>query len=481
MLDPSTWRLIDWPTDDPPMIVVVVDTEAEFDWARQQPRRAMGVTSVKRQAQTLPIFERYGVRPTLVLDYPVSSTPEGYEFIRDLHRSGACEIGAHLQPWDNPPFVEQTTDENSYPGNLPFELERDKLVRLTRTIADNIGVRPRIYKAGRYGVGHATAQILAELGYEIDVSVVPGTDLRRKFGPDFSHCGARPYWFGADPALLEIPLSIGYTGLLAPSGPMAYVLTMNERLKALHVPGILARLGLVERITLDPRGHLLCRAAPTDPALLRSGQRVFSFTYHSPSLAPGNTPYVRSEADLRAFLRRIEQYLDFFMGELGGRAATPFEIKALAQRRSPAPCAGAEARQAPMETSRTPSHRRGGSNAALPRRNPPTRTPITPTQPGRGVRAQRARLAAIGISDARFQPLAAAPNPPPGSALSRYCGKGWLARRKLRAAPPPDRRDRPCSPKPRQRRLAGRAAAARRGPAAAWFGAIRETIFPSTR
>ncbi len=332
MLDPSTWRTIDWPADDPPMLVVVVDTEAEFDWVRQQPRRAAGVTSVKRQMQTLPMFERYGVRPTFVLDYPVSTTPEGYEFIRELHQSGACEIGAHLQPWDNPPFVEQTTDENSYPGNLPAALEREKLVQLTRVITDNIGVRPRIYKAGRYGVGPATAQILAELGYEIDVSVAPGTDLRHKLGPDFSHCDARPYWFGADPALLEIPLSIGYTGLLAPSRPMAYVLTMNERLKALHVPGILARLGLIERIMLTPEGISFAEQRRLTLALLRKGHRVFSLTYHSPSLAPGNTPYVRTEADLQAFLRRIEQYFEFFTGELGGRAATPFEIKALAER-----------------------------------------------------------------------------------------------------------------------------------------------------
>jgi len=335
MLDPKTWRVIDWPADQRPMVVVVVDTEAEFDWEREQPRRAAGVTSVRRQAQTQPIFDRYGVRPTFVLDYPVSSTPEGYEFIRDLHRSGACEIGAHLQPWDTPPLVEQATDENSYPGNLPYELEREKLTQLTQIIAENIGVRPRIYKAGRYGVGPATAQILAEFGYEIDVSVVPGTDLSRKFGPDFSHCGARPYWFGSGPALLEIPLSIGYAGLLAQSGRTAYVLTMNERLKALHVPGILARLGLVERITLTPEGISFAEQRRLTRALLSHGHRVFSFTYHSPSLAPGNTPYVRSEADLRAFLRRIEEYLDFFMGELGGRAATPFEIKALAEQLTP--------------------------------------------------------------------------------------------------------------------------------------------------
>jgi hypothetical protein len=335
MLDPDTWKMIDWPATQPPMIVVVVDTEAEFDWARQRPRRAMGVSSVKSQLQAQRIFERYEVRPTYVLDYPVSSTPEAYEIIRDFHRSGVCEIGAHLQPWDNPPFLEAKTDENSYPGNLPFELEREKLAQLSRTIHQNVGVWPRIYKAGRYGVGRSTARILAELGYEIDLSVVPGEDLTRKFGPDFSHCGVRPYWFGKAPALLEIPSSIGYTGLLAHTGSLAYALTMNERLKALHVPGILARLHLIERISLTPEGVSFDEQRRLTRALLRGGQRVFNFTYHSPSLAPGNTPYVRSDADLRAFLHRIEQYLEFFSGEVGGRPATPFEVKALAERCSP--------------------------------------------------------------------------------------------------------------------------------------------------
>lgn len=163
------------------------------------------------------------------------------------------------------------------------------------------------------------------------MSVVPGTDLTCKLGPNFSQCRASPYWFGADPALLEIPLSTGYTGLLADTGSVAYLLTMNERLKALHVPGILARLGVVERITLTPEGISFEELRRLTLALLRKGHRVFNFSYHSPSLAPGNTPYVRSESDLSAFLQRIDQYLKFFTDEIGGRAATPFEIKAMAE------------------------------------------------------------------------------------------------------------------------------------------------------
>ena len=107
--------------------------------------------------------------------------------------------------------------------------------------------------------------------------------------------------------------------------------TTNPTLKSLHIPGALARLHLIDRVTLTPEGVTFAEQRRLTRALLSRGQRVFNLTYHSPSLAPGNTPYVRNEVDLAAFLQRIEQYLEFFMVEIGGMAATPFEIKALAE------------------------------------------------------------------------------------------------------------------------------------------------------
>ena len=332
MIDAGIRELIAWPTAQQPMLAVVVDTEAEFDWVSSRSRCAAGVASVKALRQVQPIFERYNVRPTFVVDYPVSTIPEGYEVIRDFYQSGVCEVGAHLHPWDAPPFVEEITDRNSYPGNLAPTVEREKLVRLTAAIIQNIGIQPRIYKAGRYGVGLATPRILAELGYEIDASVLPGTDLHWELGPDFSKCPAHPYWFGTDPTLLELPLSIGYTGLLAGFPAIAWPLTKHPFFKALRLPGVLARLRLLDRVVLTPEGITFEEQRRLTRAMLRRGYRVFSFTFHSPSLAPGNTPYVRDSAQLQSFLRRIEQYLEFFMGEIGGHAATPFEIKERALR-----------------------------------------------------------------------------------------------------------------------------------------------------
>ena len=342
-------KTVNWPAEQQPLLVVVIDTEAEFDWKASGSRRAAGVTSVKRLAEVQNIFDRYGVRPTLVVDYPVSSTPGSYEIVRDLHASGGCQVGAHLQPWDTPPLVEETNDSNSYPGNLPPAIEREKLTRLTEAINQNVGVSPRIYKAGRYGLGPATPAILRELGYEIDVSVLPHTDLSRESGPNFSAWDAHPCWFGADRRLFEIPLSIGYTGPLSRFSKLAHVLTTDRSLKRVHVPGILSHLRLLDRVTLTPEGITLAELQRLTHAMLRRGYRVLSFSYHSPSLVPGYTPYVRNSAELRAFLQRIEQYLEFFMGEIGGRPATPFEIRDEACRleRQSSPQRGSDATNTP--------------------------------------------------------------------------------------------------------------------------------------
>ena len=68
---------------------------------------------------------------------------------------------------------------------------------------------PVLNPAPRYlfGVGEEIAWILRSLGYRIDMSVVPGLDLRAQYGPDFRQVFNQPYWFGPERDLLEIPLA----------------------------------------------------------------------------------------------------------------------------------------------------------------------------------------------------------------------------------------------------------------------------------
>jgi hypothetical protein len=67
--------------------------------------------------------------------------------------------------------------------------------------------------------------------------------------------------------------------------------------------------------------------------LLGRGQRVFTFNYHSSTLLPGYTPYVRTEADLDRMIRTIDDYLHFFIDQLGGIAMTPSEFRASVLRK----------------------------------------------------------------------------------------------------------------------------------------------------
>src|SRR5205823_13792153 len=96
-----------------------------------------------------------------------------------------------------------------------------------------------------------------------------------------------------------------------------------------HGPGYFARLGLLERITLTPEGVSLEEMKRLTRRLMARGNRVFSLNYHSSSLLPGYTPYVRTADDRDRFLGKIESYLEVFFAEFGGVAMTPSGFRAL--------------------------------------------------------------------------------------------------------------------------------------------------------
>jgi hypothetical protein len=76
-----------------------------------------------------------------------------------------------------------------------------------------------------------------------------------------------------------------------------------------------------------PEGMTIEEAKRLTRAMFANGQRVFVLTYHSPSLEPGNTPYVRSMAQREAFLRWLDAFYSFFREEMGGRNGTWRELR----------------------------------------------------------------------------------------------------------------------------------------------------------
>ena len=177
-----------------PELLIVVDTEEEFDWSKPFSRESVATRSIPAQARAHEVFNRFGMVPTYCIDYPVATDPNAVHFLRALREAGKAEIGAHLHPWVNPPHREELSAYNSYQCNLPYALERAKIEALTDAVEQGFGARPTIFKAGRYGFGPNTRRVLADLGYEVDCSFVPHSDFSADGGPDFRGLPDVPHW-----------------------------------------------------------------------------------------------------------------------------------------------------------------------------------------------------------------------------------------------------------------------------------------------
>jgi hypothetical protein len=262
----------------------------------------------------LPEFQRlaeaHGAIPCYLLNYTIAMNGLAQDILGPISESGRGVIGAQLQPWATPPFSEELTVLNSYPGNLPAALEHTKLASLTDAITNYFGQRPQIFRAGRYGVGTQTADLLCNLGYRMDVSVRPRFDYREDGGPDFRRHDARPFWAGRDRGLLALPLSACHIGWARKAGAVLY--THARRFP--RIEGLLARSHALARVALTPEDMPIADAKEAVRVLLGEGVNILNFAMHSPSLSPGHTPYVRTSAELNEFYRWWEEMLTMLAG-----------------------------------------------------------------------------------------------------------------------------------------------------------------------
>ena len=325
---PAASEMIALDSGEKPRFWVTIDTEEDFDWDAPFARTGYRLASVPALAECQGYFERAGVHPIYLVDWPIVADDRAVEILGAARNAGRCEIGAQLHPWVTPPYEEDVNERNSYTGNLPAELQRAKMTALRDAIRDRFGVQPTAYRAGRYGLGPDTAAMLAELGFRCDTSVRSGFDYHAGHGPDYRAAPLHPWWVKVGQgAVLEMPVTTVFGGLFGRAGRWLYHRTSSNSHAAL------ARLGLAERIALTPEGIPAERACIAIDIAIDLCLPVLNFSFHSPSLQPGNTPYVRSQADLDLFYR----WWDVVLGHLARRgveATTAAGILAMAERKA---------------------------------------------------------------------------------------------------------------------------------------------------
>jgi hypothetical protein len=292
---PQTVRFVDFGFDAP-RFIVTVDTEEEFDWNAPFTRDGHGTTHIATIDRFQKLCDSNGVRPAYLVDYPIAKDSAAVELLGRYLSEHRADIGVQLHPWVNPPFVEELSVGTSYACNLPPELERAKLTALHTLIVDKFGVKPKIYRAGRYGAGPNSQKILRDLGVSIDTSVRSLFDYTGQGGPNYADSPLDPYWITED-VLIELPVTTVFSGALRSVGKIIF----SRAFETLTSRGLLARTRMLERIALTPEGIPVAKAIQAIDNALAQKIPILNFSFHSPSLAVGHTPYVRNKEELEQF------------------------------------------------------------------------------------------------------------------------------------------------------------------------------------
>jgi hypothetical protein len=298
------------------VLVASIDTE-EDNW--HPTREGIRIENVRELPRLQRFLAGLGLRPTYFCDHPVAREPWSAAILRELAESGQAEIGAHLHPWNTPPLEEAPSRRHSMLANLPGELQHRKLCTLRDAIAAATGRPPTSFRAGRFGLGPETVTALIACGFRVDSSVTPCIGWQEfDEGPDFRgapqgcyrlSAGRDPRQPSADGPLLELPLSSGFTR--SPFGwrTAAHAALHGRALRRLPLARIASRLGILRRVILSPEAESVEDMLALARRLVEQGERFVQLFWHSPSLLPGLSPFVRDEADRRRLFAAIEAFV----------------------------------------------------------------------------------------------------------------------------------------------------------------------------
>jgi hypothetical protein len=307
-----------------PKLAIVIHTEEEFDWHGGFYRSNNDVTHGEKLTVFCEKLISIGAKITFALDYAFITSEQGKKVVKHFkkYHLSNVEFATHLHPWVSPPFAEkdQIDNHDSYPGNLKNEIEFEKLKLLTDKIFEISGVLPTSYLAGRYGVGENTTKSLKSLGYSTDISISPFSDFTHQEGPNFSDFNNKIFEQGG---IIHWPHTTAIVSLFPFIEKWFDQYPKNfEKLQGQPFNRLLLKLLRVKRQRLSPEGFGLNDLKKITKTQLRLGHCNLVFSFHSPSVQAGLTPYVTTEQQATDFYNKTAEYIQWFQTKQHGKITT---------------------------------------------------------------------------------------------------------------------------------------------------------------
>jgi hypothetical protein len=292
-----------------------VEPDCSRDWTYSDPLRFSGV-SIGIAKRLHPLFSRYSIKPTYMLNNVVLEDPGSVAILLGL--GGDYELGAHLHP----EFIAPEKEYEQYAGrkgaaNLCFyppDLEFEKIQSMTRLFQQSLGYFPRSFRAGRYSAGPNTIKSLIRLGYLVDSSITPHlvwNDSTRERPVDFSRAPEQPYLVNPDDLclpdsggnLLEVPISISWRrrnwvreGLTSVAGWRRPFQPFRACWLRPHYSNSSQMIRLVR--------HFL-------EVYQSSSVVVFNMMFHNVEVMPGLSPYAADEADCKTCMDHLQEFFSY--------------------------------------------------------------------------------------------------------------------------------------------------------------------------
>ncbi len=303
--------------ETPVIFILSVDTEEEWDWSGPFPQHTFSVNNGRNIPKFQAFCDKLGIKPTYFVDYAIADDPESVENLKNPMDEGRCEIGGHLHPWCNPPVEEDVSNtDNSHAINLPGDLVARKLENLGIKLAQAFGKKPVSFRSGRWGTNEKMLKLLANEGYKIDSSIHPyyaDTLFSYHKAPD------TPYWPsfseftrpGSQREIFELAVTAGYNRPNFPFWNKLHLALSRKPLSNFRLIGILWKLGIMRKIQLSPELANTEEMISLVKAAIARGNRVIHMYFHSSSLLPGMTPYVKNATEEKEFYDRIGAVFNF--------------------------------------------------------------------------------------------------------------------------------------------------------------------------
>jgi hypothetical protein len=319
-------------------VILTIDTEADDQWDRS--RRDLSTENLEFIPRFQDLCNRYGLKPTYLCTWETVEDSR-FESLLDYQEAGLAEIGAHLHPWTTPPMegAQNGLDRGAfgaYPSELDAAVFSEKLGLLTDRIHQRTGVKPRSYRAGRWGFSAEQIPILISFGYVVDCSITPLVSWKHvrgavEWGPDFRAAPQGPYFLdpndvcqAGDSQLLEVPMTILFTRASLAGSKRLQDLYFRFRRR---LPG----KAMNKLLGLDPRwfrpypGMSSEQLKSVYEAARDAGLPAVEMMLHSSELMPGGSPYHPDEAAVERLHEKLENVFGYLRDE-GCRGTTLTEF-----------------------------------------------------------------------------------------------------------------------------------------------------------